>query len=110
MLEVRTSLALLLCAVAGLAAEPAPAELPKCPADWKVELIAEVPRIRHPSVVCCAPDGRIFVGEDPMDMGNDSRKPTDRILCFHPDGKVTVFAEGLQTVCPSCAEIQRLHR
>ncbi|QVL29836.1 HEAT repeat domain-containing protein [Telmatocola sphagniphila] len=75
-----------------------PAELPKCPPGWKVELVAAVPKIQHPSVVCCAPDGRVFVGEDPMDMGSDSRTPTDRILCFHPDGKVTVFADNLYAV------------
>jgi putative membrane-bound dehydrogenase-like protein len=78
-------------------AAPDPA-LPKCPPDWKVELVAAPPNLRHPSVVCCAPDGRVFVAEDPMDMGNDSTIPTDRILCFHPDGKVTVFAEQLGPV------------
>ncbi|QEL20122.1 PVC-type heme-binding CxxCH protein [Limnoglobus roseus] len=73
-------------------------ELPKCPPDWKVEVVAAPPRLVHPSVVCCAPDGRIFVAEDPMDMGADSTKPTDRILCIHPDGKITVFAENLHAV------------
>ena len=29
---------------------------------------------------------------------NDSNKPIDRILCFHPDGKITVFAEKLYAV------------
>ena len=81
-----------------VAAEPPKGDLPICPAGWTVELVAETPKIKHPSVVCCAPDGRIFVGEDPMDMGNDSKIPTDRILCFHPDGKVTVFAENLHAV------------
>ena len=97
-------LAGLLCIVAlpfrspsadGAKVDPA---LPKCPPDWKVEVIAETPKIKHPSVVCCAPDGRIFVAEDPMDMAAASDKPTDRILCFHPDGKVTVFAEQLYAV------------
>ncbi len=72
--------------------------LPKCPANWRVDVIAQTPKILHPSVVCCAPDGRIFLGEDPMDMGSDSKKPTDRILCLFPDGKVTVFADGLHAV------------
>ena len=97
-------LAGLLCIVAlpfrspsadGAKVEPA---LPKCPPDWKIEVIAETPKIKNPSVVCCAPDGRIFVAEDPMDMAAASDKPTDRILCFHPDGKVTVFAEQLYAV------------
>lgn len=76
----------------------APGPLPQCPPDWKVEVVAAPPQLKHPSVVCCAPDGRVFVAEDPMDMGNDSSKPTDRILCFHPDGKITVFAENLYAV------------
>lgn len=72
--------------------------LPTCPPNWKVELIAEVPQLIHPSAVCVAPDGRIFVGQDPMDMGNASDKPTDYILCFHPNGKVTTFATNLYAV------------
>ncbi|MBI5774811.1 MAG: HEAT repeat domain-containing protein [Verrucomicrobia bacterium] len=73
--------------------------LPKCPPDWKVELIAESPVVRYPSVVCCAPDGRIFVGEDYMDGKNTGGEtPIDRVLCFHPDGTVTVFAEDLYAV------------
>src|ERR1700676_2756546 len=71
------------------------ATLPKCPADWRVEVVARSSQIRHPSVVCCAPDGRVFLAQDPMDMGEDSKKPVARILCFHTDGKVTEFASGL---------------
>src|SRR6266850_4603861 len=72
--------------------------LPTCPPDWKVEVVAEVPQLIHPSAVCAAPDGRVFVGQDPMDMGAASDKPTDYILCFHPNGKVTVFATNLYAV------------
>ncbi|MSU04007.1 MAG: hypothetical protein EXS23_02055 [Pedosphaera sp.] len=35
---------------------------------WKMELIAEAPVILHPSVLCSAPDGRIFVAEDSLDI------------------------------------------
>ena len=72
--------------------------LPTCPPDWKVEVIAEAPQLIHPSAVCVAPDGRVFVGQDPMDMGLASDKPADYILCFHPDGKVNVFATNLYAV------------
>jgi len=72
--------------------------LPKVSENWKVELIARAPQIQHPSVVCCAPDGRIFVGEDPIDMHLPSSAEADRVLCFHPDGKVTVFADKLHAV------------
>jgi putative membrane-bound dehydrogenase-like protein len=71
---------------------------PKGPPDWKVEVVAKFPEIKHPSVVCVAPDGRIFVAEDPMDMGEPSHIPVDRILCLHPDGRVSVYAEKLFAV------------
>jgi putative heme-binding domain-containing protein len=72
--------------------------LPSCPPDWKLEVIAEAPNFRHPSAVCVAPDGRVFVGQDPMDMASASDIPTDYILCFHPNGKITVFATNLYAV------------
>jgi len=71
---------------------------PKGPADWKVEVVAKYPDIKFPSVHCFAPDGRLFIGEDPMDMDGPVKGPADRILCLHPDGKVTVFAENLYAV------------
>ena len=73
--------------------------LPTCPADWKVEVVAAAPQIVHPSVVCCAPDGRVFVAEDPMDISAPSADLLlGRILCLHPNGKITVFAEKLHAV------------
>ena len=84
------------------AATPVPAApastLPACPPDWKVELIAQPPQLIHPSVVACAPDGRVFVAQDPIDMALPSDSTGDSILCLHPDGKITKFAEGLHAV------------
>ncbi|HVR85519.1 MAG TPA: hypothetical protein VMU54_14475, partial [Planctomycetota bacterium] len=71
---------------------------PKGPPDWKVEVVARYPDIKYPSVLSFAPDGRLFIAEDPMDMEGPVNKPVDRILCMHPDGKVTVFAENLYAV------------
>lgn len=80
----------------------APAKTPDLPLQlspgWRVDLIAEAPAIGAPSVVCCAPDGRIFMGEDPNDMGSPTDKPGDRIVCIHPDGKINVFATNLYAV------------
>src|SRR5438270_13888153 len=76
----------------------ADSDLPKAPPGWKVEILARAPQIQHPSVVVAAPDGRIFVGEDPIDMQLPSSSAGDRILCFHPDGHVTVFADKLHAV------------
>lgn len=66
--------------------------------NWKLEILAEKPAIHYPSVVYPAPDGRIFLAEDPMDMKGSSKDPADRILVIQPDGKISVFAEGLYAV------------
>ncbi|HLY73486.1 MAG TPA: family 16 glycoside hydrolase [Planctomycetota bacterium] len=84
--------ALLAALLALVQAEPRAAE------GWSLELVARAPRIHHPSVVCCAPDGRIFVGEDPIDMEGPIDARIDRVLCLHPDGRTTVFADGLGPV------------
>lgn len=65
---------------------------------WKMELILQAPAIAHPSVVCSAPDGRVFVAEDPMDISAPANAALGRIVCLHPDGRLTVFAEGLHAV------------
>ncbi|HET6248066.1 MAG TPA: PVC-type heme-binding CxxCH protein [Tepidisphaeraceae bacterium] len=72
--------------------------LPKTAPNWKVELVTAPPVLHWPSVVECAPDGRIFIAEDPMDMPGPANKPGDRVLCIHPDGQVTVFADHLYAV------------
>lgn len=76
------------------------AESPKTSADWKMELVASTPDVVHPSVVCAAPDGRVFVAEDPMDIREDTpaNATKGRIICLNPDGSRTVFAEGLHAV------------
>jgi putative membrane-bound dehydrogenase-like protein len=72
--------------------------LPTPAPDWKVESLAQPPQLIHPSVVCAAPDGRIFVAQDPIDMGQPSDATADSILVIHLDGKITKFAEGLHAV------------
>src|SRR5881628_1996161 len=75
------------------------AELPVPPLDWSIELIASAPQIKHPTVVCSAPDSRVFVAEDPMDISAPRADLTlGRIVCFHPSGTRNVFAEGLHAV------------
>jgi hypothetical protein len=82
------------CTLSSLAASP-----PVPPPDWKIELIAKAPEVRHPTVVCAAPDGRVFVAEDPMDISTPRADAQDgRILCFFADGHHTVFAEKLHAV------------
>ncbi len=71
---------------------------PSVPADWSVETVAEFPEIRYPSVVEVAPDGRVFVAEDPQDMIGPVGDPLGRIVCFHPDGRKTVVEENFHAV------------
>jgi putative heme-binding domain-containing protein len=70
-------------------------DTPKAPPGWNVELVAKAPVINHPTVVCGAPDGRVFVAEDPMDISAPASARDGRILCFHPNGRITVFAQDL---------------
>src|SRR5436853_1336343 len=80
------------------AQSPKDAEAPKGPKDWKVEVLYEQPTVNYCSVVACAPDGRVFLAEDPMDMVGPPNRPIDRILCIHPSGKITTYAEGLYAI------------
>jgi putative membrane-bound dehydrogenase-like protein len=74
------------------------AEIPAPRENWKMELIAEAPKIKYPSVVVCAPDGKVFVAEDPMDITRPGNVAEGRIICFNPDGHTTVFAEKLHAI------------
>src|SRR5256885_4161388 len=75
----------------------APAPTP--PPDWRMDLVAQAPEIGHPSVVCVAPDGRVFVAEDPMDISTPHADAQEgRIVCLHSDGGRTIFAEHLHAV------------
>src|SRR5881394_983477 len=84
---------------AGLCHAARAANAPQPPRGWRMELVAQAPEIRHPSVVCVAPDGRVFVAEDPMDISTPRADAKEgRIICLHPDGRRTVFAEKLHAV------------
>src|SRR5690349_5036555 len=85
--------------VAGATASSVLGTAPQPPPGWRVDLVAQAPDIRHPSVVCVAPDGRVFVAEDPMDISTPHADAQEgSILCFHRDGTRTVFAEKLHAV------------
>ncbi|MEO8350782.1 MAG: HEAT repeat domain-containing protein, partial [Chthoniobacteraceae bacterium] len=80
-------------------AAPTSSPLPEPIPGWEMELVAEAPKITHPTVVACAPDGRIFVAEDPMDISlPKADAAAGRIVCLFPDGRMTVFAEKLYAV------------
>lgn len=85
-----------LCSLVIAAAAAPDRPIPLAP--WSLELLASAPDIRHPSVVCAAPDGRIFVAEDPMDIAAPAHASQGRIITFHPDGRRTIFATNLFAV------------
>jgi len=85
----------LLASKAGAAEESTP--LPKVPAGWKVELVTQAPAIAYPTAVVAAPDGTIYLGQDPMDMPGPVNRPIDSVVAIK-DGKVRVFAEKLWSV------------
>ena len=85
-------LALVLASPA-LADEPRP----KVPDGWSIELIARAPSIVFPTAVVVAPDGTIYLGQDPMDMPGPPSTPTDSVVAIK-DGKVRTFADGLHAV------------
>ena len=64
--------------VAPLLNRPALADLPKVPDGFKIRLVAAVPAVQYPCQVATAPDGSLFVGEDPMDQvgpGHQADRP-----------------------------------
>jgi len=71
--------------------QPKPAE------GWSIELVAEAPKILFPTAVVVAPDGTIFLGQDPMDMPGPPTVPADSVVAIR-DGKVGVFADKLWSV------------
>jgi hypothetical protein len=66
--------------------------LPKVPDGFKIRLVAAVPAVQYPSQVATAPDGSLFVGEDPMDQVGPADKPIDRILLFREGKQPVVFS------------------
>ena len=74
-----------------------PAALPKVAEGWKISLVAEAPQIVYPTAVVVAPDGTIYLGQDPMDMPGPPTVPADSVVAIK-DGKVTVFADKLWSV------------
>ena len=97
--SIRAILLFLIGVIIGVGAARAADGQPVPRPGWRLDLLASAPDIRHPSVVCTAPDGRIFVAEDPMDISLPKADATEgRIVCLHPDGRRTIFADKLHAV------------
>ena len=87
---------LALMATAALGADRPPA-LPKVADGWKVELVAQAPEILFPTAVVAAPDGAVYLGQDPMDMPGPPTVPIDSVVRLK-DGAIQVFADKLWAV------------
>ena len=74
------------------------AALPKVPEGFQIRLVSAVPAVQYPSQVATAPDGSLFVGEDPMDQVGPASQPIDRILLFRQGQEPTVFADKLNAI------------
>jgi putative membrane-bound dehydrogenase-like protein len=88
----------LLCAVSLHAQTPPAPPLPPLLGDTalKVEVFASFPNVETPTTVAAAPDGSVYVGNDPRDSRLNTKAPECTITRFAPDGKAqTVFAKEL---------------
>ena len=74
------------------------AALPTVPDGFAIRLVAAVPAVQYPCQVATAPDGSLFVGEDPMDQIGPADKPIDRILLFRDGKEPVVFADKLNAI------------
>ncbi len=95
-----TASALLISLV--VATNPSPgdeiARLPKVAAGWSIELVKQAPEIRYPTAIVVAPDGTIFLGQDPMNMIGPVNSPVDSVLAIRPDGSTRIHADRLHSV------------
>ncbi len=69
----------------------------KLAAGWRIELVAEAPAITNPTAIVVAPDGTVYLGQDPMDMAGPPTEPADSIVAIR-DGRIIRFAERLHAV------------
>jgi putative membrane-bound dehydrogenase-like protein len=87
---------LLVVLVAG--AVPALGALPTVPEGFKVRLVAAVPAVTYPCQIATAPDGALFVAEDPMDQVGPYEADHGRILLFREGKEPIVYAEGFRAI------------
>ncbi len=70
----------------------------KVPEGFEVRLVATVPAVLFPCQVATAPDGALFVAEDPMDQVGPYEASDGRILLFREGKEPVVFAEGFRAI------------
>ncbi|MCA1684511.1 MAG: HEAT repeat domain-containing protein, partial [Planctomycetia bacterium] len=93
-----TTLPALLLAVSAITPAAVRAELPRVPDGFAVRLVATVPAVEYPCQVATAPDGALYVAEDPMDQVGPYEGFDGRILVFRDGKDPVVFADGFRAV------------
>ncbi|HWE38981.1 MAG TPA: PVC-type heme-binding CxxCH protein [Isosphaeraceae bacterium] len=88
----------MLLAIAAAGPTSARAGLPKVPDGFEIRLVAAVPAVEYPCQVATAPDGSLFVAEDPMDQVGPYEVDNGRILLFKDGKDPVVFAEGFRAI------------
>lgn len=76
----------------------AQAALPKVPDGFEVRLVATVPAVLYPCQVATAPDGSLFVAEDPMDQVGPYEANHGRILRFQEGKEPFLYADGFRAI------------
>ncbi|MGE3819581.1 MAG: HEAT repeat domain-containing protein [Isosphaeraceae bacterium] len=64
---------------------------------WKAELVVQAPEILFPTAIVVAPDGTVYLGQDPMDMPGPPTLPIDSVVAIR-NGETSVFADKLWAV------------
>ncbi|HEV3165065.1 MAG TPA: HEAT repeat domain-containing protein [Isosphaeraceae bacterium] len=77
---------------------PAVAAQPKVPEGFEVVTVASVPAVNFPSQLATAPDGSLFVAEDPMDQVGPYEADMGRILVFRGNQQPFVYAQGFRAI------------
>lgn len=72
--------------------------LPKVPEGFEVRLVATVPAVLYPCQVGTAPDGALFVAEDPMDQVGPYEANHGRILIFRDGKDPVIYASGFRAI------------
>jgi putative membrane-bound dehydrogenase-like protein len=76
----------------------ASAASPKVPDGFETRLVATVPAVLYPCQLATAPDGALFVAEDPMDQVGPYESKNGRILLFRDGKEPIVFADGFRAI------------
>ena len=91
-------LALVLTCLAATAPTSGLAAGPKVPEGFEARLVATVPAVTFPCQVATAPDGSLFVAEDPMDQIGPYEAFHGRILRFTDGHDPAPFADGFRAI------------